>query len=246
MSPDGELYQLVFPHEMARFMAIFDSHGRFKSRVKLDTGFAWTPSTVAPLSSGYLLVAGMRYDGDPHLHPMRPFTGIFDSSGTLVKEVNLEDDTMIYEMAAAGDHRVVPAENPVINRAVMRGRAIPAQDGNAYLIRALSPAIVYGISTGGAVVHRFTVDPGNPNYIPVGMHISRDRIAIQFVNPGTRDQRIIVVNTSGEPVASYEDPIVDGKVRFGRGLACYLQNPDRFVFLTTKDSKLGLKTAKPR
>lgn len=243
VSQDGELYQLVFPEDVVRYVAIFDSHGRFKSKVKLDTGFAWTPATVAPLVSGYLLVAGMRYDGDPHVHPMRPFTGIFDSSGSLVKEVNLEDDTRIYEMAAAGDHRVVPPENPSINRAVMRGRAIPAQDGNAYLMRVLSPAMVYGISAGGAVVHRFTVDPGEANYVPLGMHISRDRIAIQFGKPGIPGQRIVVVNTSGEVVANYDDPEVDGKATFGQALACYWQNPDRFVFLSTKDSKLSLRIA---
>lgn len=244
VSPDGEVYQIIFPHEPYAFIAIFDSHGRFKSKVKLDTGFGWTPSMVASVGSGYMVVAGMRYDGNPHVHPMRPFTGIFDSSGTLVKEVDLEDDTKIYDMAVAGDQRVSPPENPGFNRAVQHGHAISGEDGNVYLIRILSPAIIYGISAGGAVVHRFTVDPGDPSYLPLEMHMSRDRIAVQFANPETGDQRIIVVDTSGEVIASYEEPRVAGKTRFGLGFGCYLQNPDRFVFLGTKDSNLGLTTAK--
>lgn len=245
VSANGDLYELIFPHEPNRYVAAFDSSGKPKSKIKLDAGFSFTPSQIASLGSDYLLLAGMRPDGNPSVHPMRPFTGIFDSSGTLVKEVNLEDDGKIYDMAAAGDHRVVPVDKPpFFNNAVQHGKAISAPDGNAYMMRVLLPSVVYGISPAGAVVHRFTVDPGDADYIPMSMHVSGDRIAIQFRNPVTRDGRIIIVRTSGEVIASYDDPAVDGRSTFGPALACYLSNPDRFVFLTTNDSKLGLKIAK--
>jgi hypothetical protein len=87
LSPNGELYQFVFPHKITRYVMVFKSDGTYKSTIKMQPGFGWTPSTLAVFPSGDLFASGHRYDGDKNNHVMWPFTGIFSSDGTLLKEV---------------------------------------------------------------------------------------------------------------------------------------------------------------
>jgi hypothetical protein len=104
--------------------------------------------------SGDLLVSGLRYDRDKNNHVMWPFTGIFSSDGTLLKEVTLEDDDDIRNLAASGDARVSSTTNPYGNHAVEFGQSEAADDGNIYLIRMdnlrlSTPSHREGKSSGG-------------------------------------------------------------------------------------------------
>jgi hypothetical protein len=59
LSPSGELYQFVFPHEITRYVMVFKSDGTYKLTIKMQPGFGWTPSTLAVFPSGDLLVSGL-------------------------------------------------------------------------------------------------------------------------------------------------------------------------------------------
>ncbi len=221
---DGYVYKLVGSWEDRRnHVLIYRPDGSLKTDIKLETGFAWIPAQVAAFPSGNLLVTGLRYDHDRKNPVKWPSTGVFGPDGSLLKEVKLEDDGMIHDMAAVGDSRVTDLHNS--NYAVGLGDMDAASDGNIYLMRRLSPAIFYAISPDGEVVRRFTVDGGQPDSMPEDIHIARDRIAVRF------RELIKVVDLEGRELATYvlqEEPL-----EFP--LACYSTNPERFTFVGDGD-----------
>jgi hypothetical protein len=234
----GDLYQLTFPHELDRYVFVYKSDGTLKSRIKLNPGFAWLPHTLAVFPSGQMLVAGSEYDHD-HTATMWPFTGIFGADGSLLKEVKLEDDSTLREMANSGDSRAVSPQHPPINRAVDLSQAEVAQDGNAYLMRWTDPAILYAISPGGEVVRRIKVDPGSAGYEPSKMHVVGSRIAVLFVDSQTQGNLIKIVDLEGRAIATYDEKKADAKQGgpLGNVFACYTLNPERLTFLGADDDR---------
>jgi hypothetical protein len=245
VAPDGYLYQLTFVQEMTRYVFIYKSDGSYKSMIKLQPGFPWNPTQVAPFAGGNILVSGLEYDKDPN-SPMWPFTGIFSSDGTLLKEIKLEDDEEIHDLAASGDPHVVPPGHPSSNQAVSLGAMELAADGNIYLMRRLSPAIFYAVSPGGEVVRRFIVDPGQPDYLPDSMHIAGSTIATQFTRSLGGQKLFKIVDLEGHEIATYDDPKGNEKTSLGSAFICYSTNPERFTYLgMTDDAILTLKIAEP-
>jgi hypothetical protein len=247
IAPNGDLYELVYPHEISRYVLAYGPNGNLKSTIKLQPGFAFLPHRLAVFPSGDFLVSGLEYDKDRDNLVMWPFNGIFSTDGTLRKELVLADDEMIHDMAASGDPRVISPQNPASNHAVSWGAAETGPDGNVYLMRRLSPAIFYAVSAGGEVVRRFTVDPGKEDFMPFTMHLGGDRIAVLFHQPQTREEIIKVVDLKGREIATYDEPVTNGEQALGLAFVCYAQNPERFTFLeTAEDNKLEFLIAKPQ
>jgi hypothetical protein len=250
LAPDGDVYQLVFPHEINRYVFVYKGDGAFKSSIKLQSGFPWQPSVLAVFRQGTMLVSGLEYDQDPKNPVMWPFAGIFAPDGTLLKEVKLEDDATLHDLAASGDSRVTSPTNSSANHAIEFSQMAPADDGNIYLMRWMNPAIFYAVSPGGEVVRRFTVDPGDASFHPVAMHLSGNRIAALFAQREREEEIIKVVDLEGHAVATYHSASAEGNSKkYGLGLAfaCYSQSPERFTFLSAgDDNKMRLRIAEPR
>jgi hypothetical protein len=249
LATNGDLYQLVFPHEFDRYLFGYKSDGTFKSAIKLSPGFVWSPHALAVFQSGQLLIAGSEYDHDRKA-AMWPFTGIFAQDGSLLKEIKLEDDETLHDMAASGDTRVTSPQLPQNNRAVNLSQIEMAADGNAYLMRWTNPAIIYAISQGGEVVKRIKVDPGDAGYQPAAMHVFQNRIAVLFVSPPTHDKIMKIVDLEGHELATYDELRANGKPQgamLGGAFACYAENPTRFIFLgADDDNRLQFWIAEPR
>ena len=238
VTPGGELYQFVFPHEITRYVMVFKPDGTYKSIIKMQPGLGWVPSTLAVFPSGDLLASGLMYDRDKNNHVMRPFTGIFSSDGALLKEVTLKDDDALPNMAASGDARVSSTTDPSANKAVELGQTQAAEDGNVYLMRWITPTIFYAISPGGEVIRRFMVDPGDEGFKPVSMHVAGTRIAVLFFDEHSKEMRMKIVDLEGHEIVTYDEASVDGKPRndhLGLAFVCYTANPQRFTFLTSGD-----------
>jgi hypothetical protein len=249
---DGEVYQLAFPWSYDRDVFLYSKDGSYKSKIKLDAGGVWSPSLFVALPSGNFLATGQKWNRTAKEYG--PFTGIFSSDGSLLKELQLEDDAYINQQRSWGDSRFTlgPGQvNSSINFAISRGEMKLGDDGNVYLLRWLNPAVIYAISPGGEVVRRFTVDPDAPELTVGGMEIAGNRIAVVFrkgrEGENIEQEQIKVVDLEGNKVATYGMPMVDGHVAFGITLACYTQNPEQFTFLDwTKDEKLVLKITEPQ
>ena len=250
IDPDGDLYVLAFAtEELNRYVLVFKPDGTYKTKIKLDPGFAWIPSAMAVFPNGSFLVTGQEYVHDRNA-PKAPFTGIFRSDGRLLKELNMEDDGAIQDMANGRDPRVTSLMTPTSNRAVSWSQIEPAKDGNLYLMRWLSPAVFYAISPSGQVVRRFAVDPGNTEFRPAAMHISGNRIAILFYQPQSMEKIMKIVDLEGHELSTYEELREDGKPKLGilgAAFACYTQQPERFTFLVSDENhKIELKHAGAR
>lgn len=246
----GEVHELVFPHEINRYVFIFSSDGTLKSTVKLQPGFPFSPGELAVFPTGQYLISGLKYDAD-RTAAMWPFNGIFAADGRLLKEIELEDDKTLHDMAASGDARVALPGNPQANRAISGTQVEVADDGNAYLMRWTNPAIFYAISPGGEVVRRFTVDPGDPGYKPSAMHVYKGRIAVLFVEKQGGGPGIMkIIDLQGHEIASYDEPKPDPKATnssLGPAFACYTEDPTRFLFLGSGDGdRLQFLFAEPR
>jgi hypothetical protein len=247
ISSDGNLYTWVGNQKDGFFYILaFASDGHFKSKTKLDPGVPWIPASLAAFQNGNFLMTGQVGDGNPR-SPMVPFTAIFRADGKLLKQISLEDDGEIYDLTKARDPKLTSVAVPASNRAVAWGRAEAAKDGNVYVMRWMSPALIYAISGGGAVVRKFSVDPGDKALMPVMMHVSGGRIAVLFRNEATREQSVKVVNLEGEEIANYDASPHDEKMAIGAAFACYFAKQTRFIFLASDDDRrIMLRAFEPK
>ena len=223
---EGYDYEMVGSwQDRKHHVLVYKPDGTLKSDITLEPGFGWMAVQVAAFPSGNFLVTGLKYD-NPRTNSVKlPFTGVFGPDGSLLKEVKLEDDDMIHDMAVVGDSRVTRFEAPGGNLAIEAGDIEAANDGNIYLMRRLSPAIIYAVSPAGEVLRRFTVDPGEPDSMPESMHIAGDRIAVNF------SELIRIVDLEGHELATYASQ----KLPLEGPLACYSINLERFTFLKDGD-----------
>jgi len=237
LGPNDDLYELVFPHEFDRYVFVYRRDGAFKSAIKLTPGFVFSPHALAVFPSGQLLVAGSEYGRDRSAAKW-PFTGIFAEDGSLLKEIKLEDDETLHDMAAAGDERVTMPQNPQANKAVDFSQIGMAADGNAYLMRWTNPAIIYAISPGGEVLRRLKIDPEGRGYHPASMQVHQNQMAVLFFDPQTHSRVMKVIDLEGHDLGTYDEPKADGKGQgpiLGSSFACYTGNPARFTFLGSND-----------
>ena len=208
------------------------------------------PSKLAVFASGEYLVSGLEYDQD-RTAAMWPFTGIFAADGRLLKELKLEDDETLHDMAASGDTRVANPGRPGSNRAVSGSEVEIAGDGNAYLMRWTNPAIFYSITPGGEVLRRFTVDTGQPSYEPAAMHVYKNRIAVWLVDTQTDNSIMKIVDLEGHEIATYDErkgeEAKETEGGLGAAFACYTENPTRFLFVgASNDNRVQFWIAEPR
>lgn len=246
VTPDGEVYVHVesetAPH---RFILVFKSDGSYSTTIKPETGFSMVPSTIAIFPNGNLLMTGNKLDRNSKLFIV-PFTGIFRSDGKLLKEITLEQNESLPDTSAMKDLKPGQPLPIISNRAVAWGHTEPAKDGNIYIMRWGSPASFYAISPGGEVVKRFTVDPGSSAYDPYHMHISGNRIAVQFSNKSF-DQIIKIVDLDGQELETYEISPTDRQKEQLGVFACYTMRPERFTFLISDtDYKLKVNQVEAR
>ncbi|HKV95397.1 MAG TPA: hypothetical protein VJW20_22820 [Candidatus Angelobacter sp.] len=247
LSADGALYTWVGNKKDGQFyVLVFGADGTHKRSIKLDPGFPWVPGPFAVFSNGNFLMTGQEYDRDVR-KPMLPFTAIFRSDGKLLKEISFEDDERIHKMTLERDPVITSAMAPNDNRAVAFGHVQPAKDGNLYVMRWMSPAVIYVVSPGGEVLRRFTVDPGDDKMMPLQMFLSENRIAMLFRNGGTRAQIMKVVDLTGKELATYDAVGTDPKAPLGAAFACYSGKTERFSFLSSDDDhRLLIRITEPR
>jgi len=236
VSGDGRVYQAGFMPDGAVYVAEFTPRGAVNSNVRLSSsGFIPYQTLVFP--SGEFLLSGTTGLSNGR----RPFTAVFDPRGRLIKEIYEPEDEDSRLRAEAGDRDFLPEEVNAGNTFVWRGDAALGSDGNAYLLRAGSQALVYVISARGDVVGKLRIDSPEPGLVAESIKSGPGTIAIGFLHRGMITGSIKVVDLQGAPVATYvaDDPRVPGVP------GCYLHGG--FAFLVEDGERnIQLLTFEPK
>lgn len=214
------------------YVVSYSSDGQVASKTKLDIQ-DFAPYNLAVFPSGEYLIGGYQHPhhkGDAEY----PLTALFDSSGKLVKNIQIKRDSSITDDSQ-------PSQ-PVtgVNLAVAAGQVGVADDGNAYLLRNTDPALIYGVSAAGELVRTITVKSDLLGALPYSMLVSGNDAAILFSLKDTNETELRIIDlTTGDTKA-----VLKPVAQLGRQLAC--ANPPDFTFLSAKDGQRIIYRAAPQ
>jgi hypothetical protein len=241
LNAEGGVYQVGWTQDKDHdvYVTSFAKDGSVKARTKLETEF-FQPHHLAVFKSGEFLLSGTK-GKDQHT----PYTAVFSPDGKLLEEVVEPEDKEIESKAKSGEKGYVLKESPNFfgNIAVTLGGAVSGADGNVYLGRATSPALIYVVSPSGEVVRKLRIDAGRSGYVVGSIRPFKGGLAIAFGPPLGRITSTIIkiVTYSGDPVAAYElteNPLTP------HSLACYAEGSFTFVS-TSRDNNVYVYTAVP-
>lgn len=232
---DGRVFQIAYSSKPEFYVFEFSGDGSLKTKTSIATE-SFSPYQIAVFKSGEFLLSGTSGKEDH-----TPFTGVFASSGKLIKKITVPKDAESAASAEAGDSNSA-ASHGQVNLAVVYGEAVAVSDGNIYLMRSGSRAWVHAVSPSGDVVRSFYVDSGDTGRIAVAMKSAPGRLVLAFRQNNVAGVLLKVVDLEGNPIADFASSESKFPAAF---LACYL--PPSFVFAQS-DARgpLHLQKAEPR
>lgn len=153
---DGRVYEAAWSNaNRAIYVVEFSSDQTLKGIVRLDAEF-FMPYQIAVFKSGEFLLSGTLANSGGYQHT--PFTAVFASDGRVIKRVYETEDEELKQKAERKDPSVESQLTESGNTAVWHGDVALGSDGNAYLLRATSPALIYVISPKGEVIRKLRVE----------------------------------------------------------------------------------------
>jgi hypothetical protein len=121
---------------------------------------------------------------------------------------------------------------------------VAGSDGNIYLMRSSSPAVIFAISPAGEITRTIKIDPEDPSMFPTNLKSAPGNLAVVFHKgrgSTSVDGIVKVVDYEGHPISSY---LLTGSWS-GGALACY--TPPSFVFINTKSDGFAYRfNAEPK
>jgi hypothetical protein len=237
---DGGMYQIAQSGALKPriYVLHFSSDGSPASPTLLDADFE--VYTFAAFANGNFLVSGVKRDVQDRSDRGRNFTAVFSADGRELErlsfpEVQGQDSRGATKAGtksnAAGRQNEArkDAEKDVEKPAptLDLADAEVGSDGNLYVMRGSSPALVYVIAPSGKIVKTIKIVTPVRGAVPSAFHVSGNRLAISFRNEENESQRVIVADAqTGRRIASYDDA-----TGVGTSFACYSANDGVFTFL---------------
>jgi hypothetical protein len=239
-APDGGIYQIASrmrPDQDGKlkqriYVLHFASDGSASSPTLLDADFE--VYTFAAFAEGNFLVSGVRRDVLNKNDHGRNFTAVFSGDGRELAQLSFQK---VSEPARAGTKSdgaqksgqkaslgdAEPSAAPTLDLA----DAEVGRDGNLYVMRDASPALIYVIAPTGQIVKTFKIVGPTAGAAPNGFHVSGNRLALSFWNrDGERQIMVIADAQTGRKIASYVD-----SPELGPSFACYSADESVFTFL---------------
>ena len=196
------------------------------------------PARIAVFKDGSFLASGLENPTAEMKAPRIPYTALFDSSGAFLKKIVLPDDSRLTAAFERGGNEASTKGSPAGTMvSVAWGSAASGADGNIYLMRRTSPAIIYVISPGGEVVRKLTVDPPQPGMMPDGLQDAKEGMVVFFAAEGPASA-LLADRETGDTLGVYQIP-----VELGYAFACYADGA--FTFMGQEAGKRVLVTARP-
>lgn len=215
VDPRGNVYLLAYGRKgksdegTEQVILVYDSDGKYKSTIRLN--LLLNVGRLAVFSSGELLVGGEgveKVDGELR-GTGKPFVGIFDRDGRLMREFTLPQDVQREDKKSGEEIPSVhtdpsepkptgseaesntkdetnpsqearPLERKDFLRSLSLGSAVAADDGNIYLMRATSNPVIYAITPNGTVLRRFEIPAPSEHSAPIAFQAAAGKMAVMF------------------------------------------------------------------
>src|SRR5260370_29868978 len=219
---DGGLYQIAQSGILKPriYVLHFSSDGSPSSPTLLDADFE--VYTFAAFADGNFLVSGVKRDLQNKNDRGRNFTAVFSADGRELAQLSFEATQQSAKASAKGTNDAAKA-TPGLDLA----EAEVESDGNLYVMRFSSPALVYVIGPSGKIMKTIKVSSPLPGALPSAFHLSGNRLALSFWNNENQRHTVVVADAqTGRKIASYADP-----TGLGPSFACYSANDGVFTFL---------------
>ena len=217
---DGGLFQIaqsgILKPRIYVLRFSFDGTPSFTPRLDAD----FELYNFAAFLGGNFLVSGVRRDVQDKNDRGRNFTAVFSADGRELAQVSFDGTGKSGKAGAtkASDNSVPPLD---------LSDAEVGIDGNLYVLRRSSPALIYVIAPSGKIARTLKVFAPLHSGSPDAFHVSVNRLAVSFWNEDSQRQTIVVADAqTGQKIASYAD--ADG---LGPSFACYSANDGVFTFL---------------
>jgi hypothetical protein len=234
---DGGVYQAARSEsERSVYLVSYLPDGTLKSRVRLDATF-FIPYQLAVFRSGEFLVSGIHGP-----YNRTPYTAVFSADGRLIREIYEPEDEDARKRAEAGFPGFRPESMESSNDFVTHGDAALGSDGNAYLLRSGSPALIYVISSRGDIVRKLRVGSVDSELVAGGVKSDSGELAISFLRERSNAGLLEIVDYRGDLTATY---VSDDSSTYPGLLACY--GPNRLVFVNLESgARWRLTMAEPK
>jgi hypothetical protein len=226
---DGGIYQIaqnqsvqggvVKPHI---YVLHFSSDGSPASATLLDADFE--VYTFAAFADGNLLLSGVRRDVLNAQDRGRSFTAVFSSDGRELAQLSFQKKPDAKpdgngSQTKTGNDPEEPAPTLDLSDAEV------GSDGNLYVMRGSSPALIYVIAPSGKIMKTMKIAAPMAGAEPRELHVSGNRLALAFES-GERQTLVVVDAQTGRKIAAYGDP-----AGLGPSFVCYSANEGIFTFL---------------
>jgi len=237
VSSEGDVYQAAWrAGTWDEWIVSYGKDGTYKSKTKIDEKIS--PHAFAVFSSGSFILTGLEEEGPPGDRTKTlAFTGLYDSSGKLLRRIKLPNDKLIADGVSKRDTDFTGTAT-ITNIPVVNGRVVSGSDGNVYIMRRTKPATIYGISPSGEVVKtiRLEADPKLPE--PFFLQAREGGLVVGFQSSGVRSPTLIkVVDFDGNVMSTFDvDPSL------GAAFTCF-ESPNKATFLTMRDRALTIVEA---
>jgi hypothetical protein len=223
---DGGFYQIAavgISHPQI-YVLHFSPDGSPTTPIRLDAEFQ--PFQFAAFDNGNLLASGFQRDAEGNKDPGRSFTAVFSADGRLLAQLSLDlPSTHAQSTKPAG--KPDSAKSPAVPPSLDLSDSELSPDGNIYVLRRSSPALIYVISPSGSIVKTLKIKSPVPNLMPSAFHVSRNQVAVSFWDDNPKSQILVVADAqSGRAISTYSDAGA-----LGPSFACYSADDAVFTFL---------------
>ena len=232
---DGGIYQIAQSGVLKPriYVLHFSSDGSPASPTLLDADFE--VYTFAAFANGNFLVSGVKRDVQDRNDRGRNFTAVFSTDGRELAQLSFQEadgTAKVRAQSNAGGRQNEARKSaekdpekpaPTLDLA----DAEVGSDGNLYVMRGSSPALIYVIAASGKMLQTLKIAAPVPGAVPSAFHLSGNRLAISFWNEESQSQTVIIADAqTGRKIASYSDA-----TGVGASFACYSANDGVFTFL---------------
>jgi len=221
---DGGMYQIAQSGGLKPriYVLRFSSDGSPSSPTLLDADLE--VYTFAAFADGNFLVSGVKRDVQNKNDRGRNFTAVFSADGRELAQLSFQAPE---ESAKASAGKANTSDGEKATPGLDLAEAEVGSDGNLYVMRFSSPALVYVIGPSGKIIKTIKVSSRLPGASPSAFHLSGNRLALSFWNEESQRQTVVVADAqTGRKIASYADP-----TGLGPSFACYSANDGVFTFL---------------